>query len=179
MFEIHRTFYNKALTERMEAWEKGVSIGLYDQTYQIKGAREDDQDLAWCNHNSLNRTMRRLDKSYRNFFRRCKEGATKKGHPRYKSRKAFASIEYTYNNGMRLKDDRLYVQNIGDIRMFYHRAIPEGARIKTGILKGRADFAGMRCYRWKLRASHRNTQGATSALTWVFYHSALCQMVRL
>lgn len=135
MLDIHRTIYNDALTERREAWKRcGVSISYYDQANQLKPIREFDEDAAWCNFSSLQQTLRRLRKSFDGFFRRVKAGE-KAGYPRYKGRGWFKSVCYVYDDGIRLRDGRLYVQNIGLIRIFQHRPLPDDAEIKMAILK--------------------------------------------
>lgn len=138
MLWIHRGIYNDALRHRITCWKQyRKSIGLYDQTYDLRLIRQDEPDVAWCNYNALNRTLRRLDKAYQAFFRRIREGKKKKeiGFPKFKGRRFFNSIEYSYNNGIRLKDGRLYIQNIGFIRIFYHRPIPGYMKIKAAIVK--------------------------------------------
>lgn len=135
MLEIHRSIYNDALTERREAWGRcGVSISYYDQANQLRGIREFDEDAAWCNFSSLQQTLRRLRKSFDGFFRRVKAGE-KAGYPRYKGRGWFKSVCYVYDDGIRLKDGRLYIQNVGLVRLFRHRPLPDDAEIKMAILK--------------------------------------------
>lgn len=139
MLWIHRGIYNDALRHRITCWKRGKSIGLYDQTYDLKLIRQDEPDVAWCNYNALHRTLRRLDKAYQAFFRRIRGGKRKGevGFPKFKGRRFFNSIEYTYDNGIRLKGDRLYIQNIGLIRMFYHRPILDDAKIKAAVVTRR------------------------------------------
>ena len=135
MLEIHRTIYNDALTERREAWKRcQVSVNYYAQANQLKAIREFDEDAAWCNYSSLQQTLRRLDKSFAGFFRRVKAGE-KAGYPRYKGRRWYKSVRFVYNDGLRLKDGRLYVQNVDLIRVFQHRPVPDDAKIKGAILK--------------------------------------------
>jgi putative transposase len=135
MLEIHRSIYNDALTERRLAWERSqISISYYDQANQLKAIREFDEDAAWCNYSSLQQTLRRLQKSFDGFFRRVKSGE-KAGYPRYKGRGWFKSVCYVYDDGLRLKGGRLYIQNVGLVRIFQHRPLPDGAEIKMAILK--------------------------------------------
>jgi putative transposase len=42
---------------------------------------------------------------------------------------------YVYGDGIRLKDERLYVQNVGLVRLFQHRPIPDEGVIKMAVLK--------------------------------------------
>jgi putative transposase len=62
------------------------------------------------------------------------------GFPRFKGRNRFKSIEYTYGDGCKLRDGlngrmNFYVQNVGEIRLCYHRPIPKEARLKHVLLK--------------------------------------------
>jgi len=135
ILEIHRQVYNAALKERRHAWKRcGVSIRYTDQANQLKHIRSFDHDVAWCNFSSLQQTLRRLDKAFQAFFRRVKAGETP-GYPRFKGRGWFKSVCYVYGDGIRLKDGRVYVQKVGLVRLFQHRSIPDGGKIKMAILK--------------------------------------------
>jgi len=134
LLEIHRVMYNDALTERRLAWKMNkASVRYTDQANQLKGIRQFDDDLAFANYSSLQQTLRRLQKSFDGFFRRINAGQ-KAGYPRYKGRGWFKSIAYVYGDGCRIRDGRLYVQRVGDVRIFQHRDIPEG-KIKMLVIK--------------------------------------------
>jgi putative transposase len=80
--------------------------------------------------------MRRLDKSFANFFRRIKAGV-EPGYPRFKGRDFFNSIEFPFHgNGIRLTGNRLRVQHVGTIRVKLHREVK--GTIKTLSLKREA-----------------------------------------
>jgi putative transposase len=133
--EIHRSLYNDALTERRLAWKMNrKSIGFVDQANQLKAIRAFDEDAAWVNFTSVQQTLRRLQKGFDAFFRRIKSGE-KPGFPRYKGRGWFNSVCYVYGDGLRLKDGRLRIQRIGDIRIFQHRDFPTDASIKMAVVK--------------------------------------------
>lgn len=135
ILEIHRSLYNDALTERRLAWKcSRVGVGYIQQANQLKVIREFDEDAAFVNYSSVQQTLRRLDKAFQSFFERIKRGE-KAGNPRYKGRMGFKSVCYVYNDGLRLKDDRLYIQRVGLIRVFQHRPIPDDGIIKMGIIK--------------------------------------------
>jgi putative transposase len=135
ILEIHRQVYNAALQERRDAWQRcGISIRYTDQANQIKEIRSFDADVAWCNYSSLQQTLRRLNKAFEAFFRRVEAGE-KPGCPRFKGRGWFKSVCYVYGDGTRLKDGRLYVQNVGPVRLFQHRPIPDEGKIKMAVLK--------------------------------------------
>jgi len=111
-----------------------VSIRYTDQANQLKEIRSFDPDVAWCNYSSLQQTLRRLDKAFQAFFRRLKAGE-KPGYPRFKGKGWFKSVCYVYGDGIKLREGRLYVQNVGLIRLFHHRPIPDGGGIKMATLK--------------------------------------------
>jgi putative transposase len=135
ILEIHRQLYNAALQERREAWRRcKISISYTDQANQLKELRTFDEDAAWLNYSSIQQTLRRLDKAFQAFYRRVKAGE-KPGYPRFKGKGWFKSVCCIYDDGIRLRDGRLYIQHVGLVRLFQHRPIPDGARIKMAILK--------------------------------------------
>jgi len=135
VLEIHRQIYNAALQERREAWKRcHVSIRYTDQANQLPEIRQFDDDAAWLNYSSLQQTLRRLDKAFSAFFRRFQNGE-KPGYPRLKGKGWFKSVTYIYGDGVRLRNGRLYIQNVGEVRIFQHRPISEGSRIKMAVLK--------------------------------------------
>ena len=139
MVETHRRLYNAALEQRKLAYEtRGISLNYYAQANQLKELRADDPYQARTNFSSEQATLRRLDTSYQNFFRRCKQGSRAPGFPRFKGRDHFDSVTFpTYGDGIRLKDNRLRVQHVGAIRTKVHRAV-EGT-VKTASIKRESD----------------------------------------
>jgi putative transposase len=139
MLETHRRLYNAALEQRKLAYEtRGISLNYYAQANQLKELRASDPYQERTNFSSEQATLRRLDKSYQNFFRRCKQGSRAPGFPRFKGRDHFDSVTFpSYGDGIRLADNRLRVQHVGTIRTKVHRAV-EGV-VKTASLKREAD----------------------------------------
>jgi len=136
-----RLVYNAALEQRITTYQetgKGISYG--SQWAHFRDVRRDNPDtIGLVNASSLQHLLRRLDKSFSAFFRRLKSGE-KPGFPRFKSRNRFHSIEYTYGDGCKLRMNEhgrmsFYIQNVGEMRMCYHRAIPDGANIKHVVIK--------------------------------------------
>jgi len=77
--------------------------------------------------------LRRLQKSFDNFFRRVREGARKEGYPRFKSINRYSSVTYPQSR-FKLNGSRLILSKIsGGIRTFVHRPIV--GRIKTCSIK--------------------------------------------
>ncbi len=135
VFELHRQLYNAALEQRREAYRKRKkSLSYYAQASQLKDLRHQDPDIAWLNYSSCQQTLRRLDKAFNGFFRRM-AARQKAGYPRFKSSQRFNLIEFPWRDGARLKGNRLYVQNVGDIKVKWHRQIPAEALIKRVYLR--------------------------------------------
>ena len=135
ILDLHHQLYNAALEERREAYRRcRVSINYYDQANQLKDLRAQEADIAELNYSSCQQTLRKLDKAFQAFFRRVKAGA-KSGYPRFKSRQRFSTVEYRWGDGARLKGNRLYVQNVGEVKVKWHREIPESATIQCAYLK--------------------------------------------
>ena len=136
-----RIVYNTALEQRITTYkETGKGMSYKTQWTYFRDLRRDNPDtLGLVNADSLQQLLRRLDKSFTAFFRRLKANE-KPGFPRFKSRNRFNSIEFTYANGCKLRMNEhgrmsFYIQNVGEMRMCYHRAIPDDANIKHVIIK--------------------------------------------
>lgn len=133
--ETHRRLYNHMLNMRIASWEcDRLSLDVYYQCRYFTSYRRDNPYMGRLNCSSAMGTIRRLDKSYQNFFRRVKNGEAKAGFPRFKGKGQFDSIEYpAYGNGIKLNGNRLRVQHIGTIKVKLHR--PHEGKIKTATLK--------------------------------------------
>lgn len=135
--ETHRRLYNFCLEWKQHAWQCcGASMSYFDFSRWFTVERRTNPYYARLNVHSARQTMQRCEKSFDNFFRRIKEGATKPGYPRFKGRDWFDSIEFAFPNGTQLFGNRLYVQHVGTIRVKLHRPV-EGT-IKTVSLKREA-----------------------------------------
>jgi putative transposase len=125
--------YNAALQERRDAYQKsGVSLHYYDQANQLKEIRTAGS-LGLANYSACQDILRRVEKTFKAFFRRVKAGQ-KAGYPRFKSRRRFDSYTFpSYGDGCRLTDARLYLQGVGHIKVKLHR--PVDGVIKTITVK--------------------------------------------
>jgi putative transposase len=136
-----RNLYNAALEQRINIYretQKGINYPA--QWAYFKDVRNaNPETYGRLNATSVQQLLRRLDKSFSSFFRRLKMGETA-GFPRYKGRNRFKSFEFTYGDGCKLRQGNnglfsFYVQNVGEMKMCYHRAIPPGAVIKHVVIK--------------------------------------------
>ena len=131
LFGQMQTVYNDALNERREAWKRSrKSVTYVQQWNRMRDERHALPDeMGMLNATSIQQMLRRVDKAYQSLYK------GRAGHPRFKNSKRFRSVEYRYGDGCKLKSDRLYVQNAGQIKVTLHRDIPDEATIKHVIIK--------------------------------------------
>jgi putative transposase len=113
-----RQLYNFFLVERKEEYElMGKSQNRFDQIKSIAGFS------SCCYSQVLQNVADRIDKSYKNFFRRVKSGE-KPGFPRFKSVNRYTSFTYP-QSGFKLCADQKHIRlsKIGDIRIKLHREV--------------------------------------------------------
>lgn len=105
--DLHRALYNAALEERIEAYRKaGKSISYNDQCKSVTAIRLDDPAYRSLNAQSLQVTLKRLDRAFQNFFRRVKAGQTT-GFPRFKGRDRFPGFGFKHlGDGFRFTPDQ-------------------------------------------------------------------------
>jgi putative transposase len=136
--------YNDALKERKDAWEKEQrTVTYHKQALRLKDLRATNEEMALLNFSACQHILRRLDKAFKRFFSGLKKGK-KVGYPRFKKPHRFRTLQFTYGDGVKIKMDergrsRLYVQNIGLIKVIWHRPLPEGAVIKQVWVTLKAD----------------------------------------
>lgn len=130
--EICRNLWNTALADRKAVWEKrGETRSYEDQAYILVREKQRNPELKKVHSHVLQDVLRRQKKAMDNFFRRVREGAKKKGYPRFKKR--YTSFTFP-ESGFKLEGTRLKLSKIsGTIRTFIHRPI-EG-KIKTCTIK--------------------------------------------
>ena len=135
MLDSARFLYNCALEQRVVCWKQWrKSVNYYDQANALKEIRSLDEGIAQLNYSASQDILRRLDKSFQAFFRRIKTGNTPPGFPRFKSRNRFNSITFpTYGDGIKLKNGKFYIQNVGNVRIKLHREI--SGLIKTVTIR--------------------------------------------
>lgn len=137
--ETHRRLYNAALEERKVAWEaEQRSVRYGEQSAAFKLARHENDFYSRLNFSSAQATLRKLNLAYEAFFRRVKAGEAA-GYPRFKGRSRYKSICYpSYGDGCKMRPNgRLYLQNVGEIKVKRHREW-EG-EIKTVTVIKQAD----------------------------------------
>ena len=121
--QIARTFgccrfiYNRALDVKKTAYsETGKSIATNDLIKMIPAWKR-DPDTSWLaqvDSMALQQSIRDLDRAYKNFFRRVREGG-KPGFPKFKSRR-HARQSYRTNGGKVLDRNYIALPKLGTVR---------------------------------------------------------------
>jgi len=145
-----RELYNAALQERRDAYEvikqrpdfydaqarkhalQAQNINYYRQANQlpdIKDIREEYKDI---HSQVLQDTLRRVDKAFKAFFRRCACGVTP-GYPRFQGRDRYDSFTYPQGGYALTHDNRVCLSKIGSIKVKLHRELQ--GTIKTCTIK--------------------------------------------
>jgi putative transposase len=132
--EVCRQLWNLALDDRKTTWKQEHKGRSYeDQCSLLTIEKKYDLHFSSVYSQVLQDVLKRIKKAFDNFFRRCREGAKKKGYPRFKNKGQYKSITYP-QSGFKLDGARLILSKIpGSIRVFKHREI-EGT-IKTCTIK--------------------------------------------
>lgn len=111
-----RFVYNRALEIRKASFEEtGESPSAYDLIKMLPAWKRDPGTswLAGADSMALQQSIRDLDRAYRNFFRRVKEGG-KPGFPKFKSKRGRQS--YRTNGGKVLDRNRVSLPKLGTVR---------------------------------------------------------------
>jgi putative transposase len=129
--ETCRHLYNLALADRKNAYEtEGISRSYEDQAVMLT-AEKKNGNFQGVFSQVLQDALRRLDKSFKAFFRRVNAGE-EPGYPRFKGQGWYKSFTYP-QAGFKFEGSKLTLSKIGSIRIFKHREV-EG-KIKTCTIK--------------------------------------------
>src|SRR2546426_7583409 len=114
--DVCRELYNAALQERRDAYQiNGLSINYQAQAVQLPQIKQVREDVGEIHSQVLQDTLRRVDKTFDAFFRRCQSGETP-GYPRFKPASRYDSFTYP-QSGFRLEGDKLHLSKIGSCRV--------------------------------------------------------------
>ncbi len=87
--------YNQALEQRIKAYRRRQEhIGYNEQCAWLTDLRQHIASLQEVPVVFARDALRRLDRAFDAFFRRCKDGARKPGFPRFKAQTRYESLEY-------------------------------------------------------------------------------------
>ena len=153
---------NSARHDRLVAYEtEGRFVTLNDQQTLLTAAREKYDDFRAVPQDFQNHTLRRTDKAFAAFRKRCKEGAGKKGYPRYKNR--VRSLTWSLRKyKVKHKDkyvrkrenpivetnhrhNRLKVPKLGEVKIYMHRPLQGDPKEVTLVKKASGWYAHLLC----------------------------------
>ncbi|MYB92823.1 IS200/IS605 family element transposase accessory protein TnpB [Candidatus Poribacteria bacterium] len=160
---------NSARHDRLVAHEtEGAFVALTDQQQLLTAAREKYDDFREVPQDFQNHALRRNDKAFANFRRRCKNGAAKKGYPRYKKR--VRSLTWSLRKYSKVvakktgdtdkqtirvrqnpiretgwKHDRLKVPELGEVKIYMHRRLQGDPKEVTLVKKASGWYAHISC----------------------------------
>jgi len=111
-------------------------VRLYDQHAELPALKAERPSLAGVQSQVLQNVAVRIDLAFQAFFRRVKAGEKEPGYPRFRGQGRYDSITFPQVPvGCKLETGtgRLYVMNVGRIKLVYHRPLegtPKTATIR-------------------------------------------------
>ena len=155
---------NSARHDRKVAWEtEGESVSCNEQKNKLTIAREKYADFREVPQDMQACALERMDKAFDAFYRRCKNGCSKKGYPRHRKRiksmswklrmykvknKSTGEYERKRNNPIRetaWKHDRLKVPKLGEVKIYMHRPLQGDPTQVTLVKKASGWYAHITC----------------------------------
>ena len=127
-----KVLYNSYLLDRKNTYIRTKKGLTYNEQSSILS--EDKQRIDFLNNihsQVLQDVLKRVDKAFKNFFRRVKENRDKVGYPRFKNH-SYNSITYP-QSGFEIINNNLKLSKIGHIKIKYHRQL-EG-KMKTCTIR--------------------------------------------
>jgi len=133
-----RWAYNWGLQRKQEvyaAWVAGgkqgkcsrlSAIDLHRELNVLKGVPKEDGGVPWMYEVSKcapQEALRNLDNAYANFFRRCKQGAGRKGFPKFKSRRRGIG-SFTLTGAISVGERGVQLPRLGELRLKEHGYLP-------------------------------------------------------
>jgi putative transposase len=114
--DLCRNLYNCALEQR-----KMQRMSKFAQMRELTDVRDSFAEYRRVHVHVLQNVIKRLHRSFQNFFRRVKNGE-KPGFPRFKGKDRYDSFEFN-NTGYSLQGNRLHISKIGNIRLHLSRLV--------------------------------------------------------
>ena len=150
---------NAARNNRKHAYEtEGRFVSRYDQEHLLKVAREKYDDFREVPQDFQVSILKRVDKAFDAFRRRCEEGAAKKGYPRYKKRVrslTWCLRKHHLKTGERVRQNpikatdfrhnRLKVPKLGEVKIRMHRPLQGDPKEVTLVKKASGWYAHISC----------------------------------
>ena len=135
-----RFVYNWALADRIQHYKAGEPATYYARRNRFNALKYDE--FPWIIElpsTLIDSAFRNLDTAYKNFFRRCKQGAEQKGFPKFKTRQK-STPAFTVR-GIKVERDRIRLPVLGWFRLAEKCYLPtdgNGARALSATVSEKA-----------------------------------------
>jgi putative transposase len=129
--------YNVSLQHRRDVYKSiQRSVSYKEQANELPLIKTEFPEYNNIHSQVLQDVLKRVEKSYKGFFSRIKSKSDKAGFPRFKSKDRFDSFTFP-QSGYKIcaGNKRIKLSQIGDVKIKFHRQIPEAAVIKTCTIK--------------------------------------------
>ena len=150
---------NSARNNRKHAHEtEGRFVSQSEQQALLTAAREKYDDFREVPQDFQVSVLKRVDKAFDAFRKRCREGAEKKGYPRYKTRVrslTWCLRKHKLKTGERVRQNpiietesrhnRLKVPKLGEVKIRMHRPIEGDPKEVTIVKKASGWYAHISC----------------------------------
>ncbi len=147
MLALQCELYNAALEERRGVWKvEQRTVNYFEQCRELTTLKEVRPEVLEFGVTLCRGTLKRLDRAYAAFFRRCRAGETP-GFPRFRSRQRFDALQWEDTNGWRIKTDvsRLRIHGLGEVKIRLHRELRGLPKAITVKREGRRWYLSVRC----------------------------------
>jgi putative transposase len=129
-----RWLYNHFLEERINAYKDfEMSIGYNGQGIALPDIKRERPTITKVFGQVLQDVAKRVDRSFKNFYRRVKEAKEKPGFPRFQGKGRYNSFTFPQHGFKLINDKKLRLSKIGDIKIVLH--MPIEGNIKTCTIK--------------------------------------------
>ena len=128
-------------------------VTQYDQQALLTVARKKYDDFRGVPQDMQVSALKRTDKAFAAFRRRCENGDAKKGYPRYKKRVRSMTWSLRKYKGVRenpvietdFRHNRLKVPKLGEVRLYMHRLLQGDPKEVTLVKKASGWYAHIVC----------------------------------
>ena len=129
-----RRLHNACLEQRIIGWRSHrQSVTYKEQSRELPGLMAGLPEFKAVQHHVLQRSVKRVDRAFSDFFRRVKERKkgkkVKAGFPRFKSRDRYRGLDFDAT-AFRLDGSAVKLSKVGSVQFVLHRPIPAEARVK-------------------------------------------------
>jgi putative transposase len=140
-----RWAYNWGLRRKIESYEKTRKspswVDLNRELNALKKLPVEAGGIPWMYESSKcapQEALRNLDRAFEGFFRRCKQGAARKGFPRFKSRKRGVG-GFRFSEGIKVSERLVQLPRLGEIKLKQRGYLPtSGVKILSAAVSERA-----------------------------------------